>query len=152
MDLLKQKIFFFFKCAIWSWFRESKRNVCFIFFRWIYALTSLFTSWQTRYLHIIRLWPEGEYVFCGLDMKPWVAWSDIHMTVRSKWETSSLPSILVCFLINGYDLNARIKGQRSTSRHLTAMRHCSNRGMCRWARPLLGVAHLDSTFEIVGFS
>lgn len=111
----------------------------FFFFRWIYALTNLFTSWQTRYLHIIRLWQEGEYVVCDLDIKSWVACSDISINIHSMWEISSLLAILVCFLINGYDQNARIRGQQFISHRPIAMRRFSSRGTCRWARPLLGV-------------
>ena len=143
VELLDQGFFFFFfffKVVLFA-LDLGKQNLmhAFFFFRWIYALTNLFISWQTRYLRIIRLWREGEHVVYNLGTESWAAWSDISIIIHSTWEMPSLLSLLVCFLINGYDQSARIREQQSTSLHLTAMKRCSSRGTCRWARSPLGV-------------
>ena len=84
----------------------------FFFFRWISVLTNLFTSWQTRYLHIIKLWQEGKYVVCSLGTKSWAIWSDISIKIHSAWEI--VPSSLHASLLLDKRLRSECKNQGAT--------------------------------------
>lgn len=69
----------------------------------------------------------------------WVIGSDVSIKIHNVWQISCLSPAPVCFLTKGYGQSAKIREPRSTSRHLTAMRHCWSRGTCRWAKWLCKV-------------
>lgn len=121
---------------IWSWFQELRSNMGLLFARWICVLTNLFINWQTRYLHITRLWQEGKCLVCDSHAESWIIWFEISVKMNSVWQMSCLSSAPVCFLTKGYGQNAKIREPRSTSPHLTAMRRCWSKGTCRWAEGL----------------
>lgn len=83
----KAEVFVFellYDLGVRSW---TLNNVCF-FARWIYVLTNLFTSWQTRYLRITRLWQEGKHVTCGPRAESWFD-PIVLLNKSSVWQISS---------------------------------------------------------------
>lgn len=103
---------FFLESSYTSSLGKQNSMHAFFFFRWISVLTNLFTSWQTRYLRIIKLWQEGKYVVCNLGTKSWAIWSDISIKIHSAWEI--VPSSLHASLLLDKRLRSECKNQGAT--------------------------------------